>query len=125
MFYLAGLAPHLNSLFTADRQLEKTTFLKAPFQILFVKANLHLGGPRWPPKKEEKCVEDLCVYSGKFEAQSRHRLFLQPSELGPPPPLARRRVCPSPFGSGEGVGGTQYGREDRHGGTLGIYVLCG
>jgi hypothetical protein len=60
------------------------------------------------PKKERKCVEDLCVFSGRLEAQSRQsaRLFLQPSELGLPHPLARRRVCPSPFGSGEGVGGT-------------------
>ncbi len=40
--------------------------------------------------------------------------------------------CVPPFGSGgthplsgEGVGGSQFGRGDRHCGTLDIYVLCG
>ncbi len=129
MFYLGGLAPHLNSLFTADRQLEKTTFLKALFHRLFFKANLHIGGSRRPPQKERKCVEDLCVFSGRLEAQSRQsaRLFLQPSELGLPHPLARRLVCPSvPLLSVPERGwGAQYGRRDRHSVTLGIYVLCG
>ncbi len=53
-------------------------------------------------------------------------LFLQSSELGPPP-LARRRVLP-PFGSGGGIlacgrGGvrTQFGRRDRHCGIIYLY----
>ncbi len=72
--------------------------------------------------------------------QSRQsaRLFLQSSELGtsppPPNPLTLRRVCPPPtlvsgIGAhslaGEVVGGSQFGRGDRHCGTLGIYALCG
>jgi hypothetical protein len=37
------------------------------------------------PKKESKCVEDLCVFSGRLEGQSiQTRLFLQSSELGLP-----------------------------------------
>jgi hypothetical protein len=55
---------------------------------------------------------------------------LQSSELGLPHPLARRRVCPPWFrgegtlacGRGEGAGGFQFQRGDRHSGTLGIYV---
>jgi hypothetical protein len=67
-----------------------------------------------------------------LQAQSRQstRLFLQSSELGPPP-LNRRRVFPPPPlvpGRGphllaiEGLEGSQFGRGDKHCGTLGI--LC-
>ncbi len=52
------------------------------------------------------------------------RLFLQPSELRPSHHLTRRQVYP-PFGSwgdtltrGKGAGGSQFGRGDRHCGTL-------
>jgi hypothetical protein len=55
--------------------------------------------------------------------------FLQSSELSPPHPLTRRRVCPSTFVTGgthslagEGVRGSQFGRGDSHCGTL--YELC-
>ncbi len=36
------------------------------------------------------------------QSQSKQsaKLFLQSSELGLPQPLARRRICPPPFGSG-------------------------
>ncbi len=39
---------------------------------------------------------------GSYTAQSRQsaNLFLQSSKLGLPHPLTRKRVCPSPFGSG-------------------------
>ncbi len=57
-----------------------------------------------------------------------YKLFLQSSELGLPHP----DFVPPPFGSwggthslavaGEGVGGSQFGRGERHCGTLGIYV---
>ncbi len=66
-------------------------------------------------------------------SQSRQsaRLFLQSSELGPPHPSPRRRVCYPSFGSGgrdtlacgRGGGGSQLGRGDRHCGSLGVYVL--
>ncbi len=57
-------------------------------------------------------------------------LFLQSSKLGPPHPLTRRTVCPPLcFRGGDthacGIGGSQFGRDDRHCGNLGIYVLCG
>jgi hypothetical protein len=67
-----------------------------------------------------------------MDAQSRQiaRHFLQSYELGPPHPLTSRRMCP-PFGSagdtlacGRGDGGSQFGRGDRHCGTLGICTLC-
>jgi hypothetical protein len=54
--------------------------------------------------------------------------------LGLPKPLPRRRVCPPPpppvLGGGahslarEGLGESQFRREDIHCGTLYIYVLC-
>jgi hypothetical protein len=68
--------------------------------------------------------------------QSRQsaRLFLQSCELGPPNPSLAGECVPSLFGSGgEGTNslggeragtGSQFGRWDRHCGTLGIYVLC-
>jgi hypothetical protein len=41
------------------------------------------------------------------------------ASVHPPPP-------PNTFGSGgRGVGGSQFGRGDKHFGTLGIYVICG
>ncbi len=70
-----------------------------------------------------------CLTLQLYNPQSRQsaRLFLQSSDLGPPHPH-RRRMCP-PFGwggvaCGRGVGGSQFGRGDRHCGTLGIYVQC-
>jgi hypothetical protein len=61
-------------------------------------------------------------------AQSRQsaKLFRQTSELGfAPHPLTRRRVCPLAFGSrgdtlarGRGDGGSQFGRGERHCGTI-------
>ncbi len=68
-----------------------------------------------------------------YHAQSA-KLFLQSSELGLPHLLTRRRVCTlHPFGcgggahslAGQGVGESQFGRGDRHCGTLGIYLICG
>ncbi len=69
------------------------------------------------------------------DAQSRQssRLFLQSSELGPSlHSLTRRRVCPTPFLvrvgggaqslAGEGVGGSQFVRGDRHCGTYSRYT---
>ncbi len=118
MFYLGGLVPHLNSLFTVDRQLEKTTFLKALFHSLFVTASLHLGGPRWLPKKK-KNVSKICVFTLEGLRNSvdivLERLLLQSSELGLPHPLTRRRVCLPPFGSG-GRGGAQRTRLRERGG---------
>ncbi len=67
----------------------------------------------------------------KLQSIQTARLFLQSSELGHPHPLTRRRVC-SPHLiqggthplAGQGVGGSQFRRVDRHCSTLGIYVLC-
>jgi hypothetical protein len=75
-----------------------------------------------------------------YSKTRKHRVdralrFFSPAvvRIGTPPPLTRRRVCP-PFGSGGrhnrwggeggGGGGSQFGRGDRHCGTLGKYVLC-
>jgi hypothetical protein len=67
--------------------------------------------------------------------QSRQsaRLFLQSSELGPPPQPSHPQASVSPpvwfrgggthSLGGEGVGGSHFGRGDRHCGTLGIYVV--
>ncbi len=58
-----------------------------------------------------------------------NRLFLQFSELGPP--TTSSECVPSPLVPGGGGtlvcgrgGRSQFGRGDRHSGTLGIYVLC-
>ncbi len=57
------------------------------------------------------------------------RLSLQPSELAPPPPHPQASVPPPPFSSkgggdtlagGRGGSWSQFGRRDRHSGTLGI-----
>ncbi len=59
--------------------------------------------------------------------QSRQsaRLFLQSSELGPADKCAPRfRGGGDTLACGKGGGGSQFGRGDRHYGTLGIYVLC-
>jgi hypothetical protein len=76
---------------------------------------------------------------GSYTAQGRQstNLFLQSSKLGLPHPLTRKRVCPSPFGSGgrgtccsmakEGVGESQlhqFQRGDIHCGTLYMSVYC-
>jgi hypothetical protein len=72
---------------------------------------------------------------GYFTARSRHRVLgffsSRPNRDPPPPTLTRRRVCPPPpFGSGGDTfacgrgGGSQFGRGERHCGTLGINVLC-
>ncbi len=57
------------------------------------------------------------------------RLFLQSSELEPPPTSSPAGECVPPFGSGgthslggDGMGGSQFGRGDRLCSTLGIYV---
>jgi hypothetical protein len=67
--------------------------------------------------------------------QSRQstRLFLKSSDLGPSTSSPAGECVPSHFGSaggthslaGEGVRGSQFGRANRHCGTLVIYVLCG
>jgi hypothetical protein len=53
------------------------------------------------------CIKNafrLFLHRVQCISQSRQsaRLFLPSSELGPPHPLAPRRVCPPPFGSGGG-----------------------
>jgi hypothetical protein len=54
--------------------------------------------------------------------------FFLVAKLGPPHSLTRRQCVPPLFGSGgtlslagEGVGESQFGRVDKHCGTLGIY----
>ncbi len=62
-------------------------------------------------------------------------IFFSRANWGHPNPSPAGECVPSPFGSGEGgrlthslagegVVGSQFGRWDRHCGTLGIYVLC-
>jgi hypothetical protein len=59
--------------------------------------------------------------------------FSSRQEWDPPTPSPAGECIPSACGSrggthslaGEGVGKPQFGREDRHCVTLGIYVLCG
>jgi hypothetical protein len=80
-------------------------------------------------QKSNKIVKD------KVKAQSRQsaRLFLQLSELGPSHPLTAGECAPLPpllwgrdtLACAGGWGVPQFGRGDRHCGTLGIYVLCG
>jgi hypothetical protein len=72
------------------------------------------------------------VHLHHSQGRQSARLFLKSSELGPsPPPHPQASVSPTlvPGGTlslaGEGVGeGSQFGRGDRHYGTLGINVLC-
>ncbi len=53
------------------------------------------------------------IQLGSAQNRQSAKIFLQSSELGPPHPLSRRRVCPPPFGPGgegtlgcgRGVGG--------------------
>jgi hypothetical protein len=72
----------------------------------------------------------LCT-TKPYRAQSRQsaKLFLRSSEFGLPHPITRRRVCtvyPPGWGggaysfAGEGVGESQFGRGDKHCGTLGM-----
>ncbi len=80
------------------------------------------------------CYVLLWLQGSLAQRRQSTRLFLQSSEIRPPHPLTLRRVCPPPplvpgVGAhsltGEVVGGSQFGRGDRHCGTLGIYALCG
>ena len=59
------------------------------------------------------------------QSRQSSRLFIQSSELGPHL-LTRRRGCPPLWKGGDTLvcmrgGGSQFGREDRHCGTLGIW----
>ncbi len=71
--------------------------------------------------------------TGGHKVDKSAKLFLQSLELGLPHPLTCMWVCVPPLlGSGgytlacsrRGVGGSQFGRDDRRCGTLDIYVLC-
>ncbi len=74
---------------------------------------------------------------GGFLDSGNHRVdrvqgFSPVVRIGTHNPLTNWRVCPPPplVPGGhtrlrEGVGGSQFGRGDRHCGTLGINVLCG
>jgi hypothetical protein len=68
---------------------------------------------------------------GRAQSIQSARLFLQPSELEPPPPHPQVSLSPLLVQRGghtplrEKGGGSQFRRGNRHCGYLGMYVLCG